>query len=44
MPPTVFYLPPPRGRNKIKKVSDDNITIVGRIDLSKTEISWQQLQ
>ena len=28
----------------VQQLSDDNITIVGRIDLSKTEISWQQLQ
>ena len=27
-----------------RDVEQDNITIVGRIDLSKTEISWQQLQ
>ena len=42
--PTAVELAPARWRTIIKKLSDDNITIVGRIDLSKTEISWQQLQ
>ena len=42
--PTVVELSSDSCRTIIQQLSDDNITIVGRIDLSKTEISWQQLQ
>lgn len=42
--PTVVELSSNSCRTIIQQLSDDNITIVGRIDLSKTEISWQQLQ
>lgn len=42
--PTVVELSSNSYRTIIQQLSDDNITIVGRIDLSKTEISWQQLQ
>ena len=39
MRPSVFNFAPQTGATKIKPGGDDNITIVGRIDLSKTEIS-----
>lgn len=42
--PTAVELSSNSYRTIIQQLSDDNITIVGRIDLSKTEISLQQLQ